>query len=245
VAIASRVIATFCNFRIQIAMTISACLSRFNRATQKRYPAVLFHGDTSRREIALTLDDGPHPRDTPQVLDALTRHDVRGTFFLVGQDVEQYPLLVKQIHHAGHQLAIHCYRHVPFPLENASTLKRQLEQSRKAIARASDIPPETICHARQPYGLFTKKILSLMKEWGYQLVLWDNMPFHFIQPAAWTVNQIIERTVPGSILVLHDGKGHGSKVAQILNIVIPQLKAKGLEFVTIEQMQKSMMDEAK
>ena len=206
---------------------------------QRRHPGVLFFGDASRREIALTFDDGPHPRDTPQVLDALAKHDVRATFFLIGQSVERHPHLVKRIHQSGHQLALHCYRHLPFPMENTSHLKRQLNQSRNAIAHACGIPPETIRHIRPPYGFFDARTLSLLNEWGYRLVLWDNMPMHFIQPATWTIKQILERTAPGSVIVLHDGKGHGAKVAQILDIVLPQLKAKGIGFVTIEQMQSS------
>jgi peptidoglycan/xylan/chitin deacetylase (PgdA/CDA1 family) len=205
----------------------------------------LFYGDTFRPEIALTFDDGPHPRDTPQVLDVLEKHGIHATFFLVGQSVEQHPHLVKQIHQSGHQLALHCYRHLPFPMESASTLKRQLDQSRTAIARACGISPESIRDVRPPYGFFTAKTLSLLEEWGYRLVLWDNMPLHFLQPFQRTIAQIIERTVPGSILVLHDGKGHGAKVAEIVDVVVPQLKAKGFEFVTIEQMQNSNTGESK
>jgi peptidoglycan/xylan/chitin deacetylase (PgdA/CDA1 family) len=209
------------------------------RNLQRRNPGVLFYSDSSRPEIALTFDDGPHPRDTPQVLESLAKHNVRATFFLIGHAAEQHPQLVRRIHENGHQLALHCHRHIPFPLENASTLKRQLDQSRKAIARACGISPETIRHVRPPYGFFTAKTLSLLTEWGYRLVIWDNMPLHFLQPTAWTVNQLLEPAVPGSVIVLHDGKGHGTKVAHILEIVLPQLKAKGFEFVTIEQMQSS------
>ena len=212
---------------------------------QRRHPDILFHGDRRRPEIALTFDDGPHPRDTPQVLDVLARHDVHATFFLIGQNVEGYPQLVRQIHQNGHQLALHGYRHLPFPLENASTLKRQLDQSRTAIAHAKSIPPKSIRHLRPPYGFINKQTLSLLNDWGYRLILWDNMPLHFIQPIQWTVRQILKRTLPGSVIVLHDGKGHGSKVAKILDIVLPQLKAKGFEFVTIEQMQNFITGEIK
>lgn len=218
-------------------MTISSLL---NQAIQSRHPNVLYHGDRTRPEIALTFDDGPHPRDTPQVLDVLAKHDVRATFFLIGHGIKRHSHLVKQIHQSGHQVALHCHRHLPFPMESASTLNRQLDQSRKAIARACDISPDTIRHIRPPYGFFTAKTLSLLEEWGYRLVLWDNMPLHFLQPAQRTITQILERTLPGSIIVLHDGKGHGRKVAGIVDTVIPRLKARGFEFVTIEQMQSEI-----
>lgn len=205
---------------------------------QNRHPDVLFYGDTSRREIALTFDDGPHPRDTPQVLDILAKHKIHATFFLVGRYVKQHPHLVKQIHQSRHQLALHCYRHLPFPIENASTLKGQLIQSRDAIAHACGISPETIRYVRPPYGFFTAKTLSMLNEWGYQTVLWDNMPLHFIQPAQWTINQINQNTIPGSVIVLHDGNGHGAKVALILDTILPMLKEKGYSFIKIEEMKR-------
>jgi len=217
-------------------------LRRFYQTLQARNPTTLFHGDTTCPAIALTFDDGPHPRDTPRVLDVLVRHDIHATFFLIGQDVERYPHLVRQIHHRGHQLALHCYRHLPFPMENASNLKRQLDQSRNAIANACSISPETIRHVRPPYGFFTAKTLSLLNEWGYQLVLWDNMPLHFIQPISWTIKQLVEPTVPGSIIVLHDGKGHGAKVASIVDTIIPMIKAKEFDFITIDDMERNNLN---
>jgi len=215
----------------------TAILHRIYRSMQKRHPGILFHGDASRREIALTFDDGPHPRDTPQVLDVLAKHDIRATFFLVGGSVEQYPHLVKQIHERGHQPALHCYRHIPFPMENASTLKGHLDQSRHAIAKACGISPETIRHVRPPYGFFTRKTLSSLTTWGYRLVLWDNMPLHFIQPVHWTIKQILENTTSGSVIVLHDGKGHGTKVAPVVDTIVPALKQKGYNFIRIEDME--------
>ncbi|HSM70039.1 MAG TPA: polysaccharide deacetylase family protein, partial [Anaerolineales bacterium] len=209
-------------------------LRNFYRSLQKRHPSILVHGSASPNQIALTFDDGPHPRDTPQVLDVLAKQDVQATFFLIGQSVERYPHPVKQIYDAGHQLAIHCYRHIPFPIEIASTLMGGLNRSRNAIAKACGISPESIRHVRPPYGFFTARILSRLNESGYRLVLWDNMPLHFIQPIQRTVDQILTHTLPGSVIVLHDGKGHGKKVAAIIDTIIPMLKAKGFAFIRIE-----------
>jgi peptidoglycan/xylan/chitin deacetylase (PgdA/CDA1 family) len=123
-------------------------------------------------------------------------------------------------------------------MENASTLKGQLIQSRNAIANACGISPETIRYVRPPYGFFTSKTLSMLKECGFHLALWDNMPLHFLQPAHWTIAQISKNTVPGSVIVLHDGNGHGSKVASIVDKIIPMLKEQEYNFIRIEDMER-------
>lgn len=210
-------------------------LLHYYRSQQKRYPSILWQGDGSRREIALTFDDGPHPKDTPQVLEVLARHEVRATFFLVGKHVEQYPNLVRQIHQNGHRLGIHCYRHLPFPLENPSTLRAQLERTRNAIAEACGISSETIRHIRPPYGAFTARTLSLLEGWGYRLVMWNSIPPHWMQPLSWTIQQVITDAIPGSIIVLHDGHGHGTRVAEIVDSIVPKLRAMDLRFVTMEE----------
>jgi peptidoglycan/xylan/chitin deacetylase (PgdA/CDA1 family) len=203
---------------------------------QKHHPHVLYHGDISRREIALTFDDGPHPRDTPRVLDMLAKHNVRATFFLIGQSVERYPQLVRETHRNGHQLALHCYRHLPFPLENPLILRKGLDHTRRVIADICGTSPETIRNVRPPYGFFTARTLSLLKDWEYRPVIWNSIPLHWIQPMNWTIKQILDEAVPGSVIVLHDGKGHGSKVAQIVDTIIPRLKALDFVFIKIEDM---------
>ncbi len=216
---------------------ITPLLLRVYAWMQTRYPEVLWRGDASRREIALTFDDGPHPRDTPRVLDVLAKHGVRATFFLIGKDVEQVPHLVKQIHECGHQLGIHCYRHIPFPLEDTQTLLKQLEHTRNLIATAAGISPNELKDVRAPYGWFTKGTLALLGEWGYRLVMWNCIPPHFLQPLSWTIQQVMDSSLPGSVIVLHDGHGHGTLAEHIVEVVVPKLKSQGFEFVTVHEMQ--------
>jgi peptidoglycan/xylan/chitin deacetylase (PgdA/CDA1 family) len=220
---------------------ITNSLHRFYRTMQRRHPGVLYYGDASLREIALTFDDGPHPRDTPQVLDVLARHNIHATFFLVGQSVERYPHLVKQIYQAGHQLALHCYRHLPFPLENPVTLHEHLERTRKIIAGVCDITPETLHNIRPPYGIFTTKTMSLLTKWNFRLVMWSSIPPHWMQPVDRTIKQVFNEVVPGSVIVLHDGHGHGRKVASIVDTVVPRLKEMGFDFSKVENMKRDKL----
>jgi peptidoglycan/xylan/chitin deacetylase (PgdA/CDA1 family) len=216
---------------------LSKFLNRNYHRMQQRYPGLLWFGDETRREIALTFDDGPHRRDTPRVLDTLTRHDIPATFFLIGKYAEKNPSLIRMIHQSGHQVAIHGYSHSPFPLDTPTGLRAQLERSQRIIGDACGLPPETIRDVRPPFGLFHAKIASLFSEWGYRLVMWNCVPPHWMQPVNWTLTQLLDEVVPGSIIDLHDGKGHGRNIPEILDAVIPKLRADGFEFVTIEQMQ--------
>lgn len=77
----------------------------------------------------------------------------------------------------------------------------------------------------------------MLAEWGYRLVMWNCIPPHFLQPFSWTIQQIMDTSLPGSIIVLHDGHGHGSLAEHIVQAVIPRLKSQGFEFVTIQEMQ--------
>lgn len=211
-------------------------LLRYYSRMQTRYPSMLWRGDSGQRTVALTFDDGPHPRDTPRVLDVLEKHGVRATFHLVGQHAERQHALIKQIHECGHQLALHCYRHVPFPLEKPSLLREQLSWTRNTIAEICNVSPETVLDLRPPYGAFNKRVLSDLTEWGYRLVMWNCMPPHWMQPMSWSIQQIMQSLLPGTLIVLHDGHGHGRRVAEIVDSIVPRIKSMGYEFVPVEEM---------
>ena len=217
---------------------ITSSLNRYYRAMQRKYPEILWHGDESRREIALTFDDGPHPRDTPRVLEMLAHHAIRASFFLIGRAVERHPDLVERICRDGHQIGIHGYRHMPFPLESPTTLRRQLERAAGTIARITGSPPEMIRDLRPPYGMFNRPTLSRLIGWGYRLVMWNNIPPHWMQPLPWSIQQTLDQVGPGSVIVLHDGHGHGANVAKIVDEIVPRLKDQGYRFIAIENMQR-------
>lgn len=219
-------------------------LHRLYRAAQRRHPEILFYGNSMVRAVSLTFDDGPHPRDTPRVLDVLEQHEVRGTFHLLGRYANRHRHLLQEIGERGHQLALHGYRHIPFPLESSDALRRDLEETRNRIAETCGILPGSIRDLRPPYGAFNKKTLAHLTEWGYRLVMWSSIPPHWMQPVGWSIRQVMQSIVPGAVIVLHDGHGHGTRVAEILQAIIPRIKALGYTFVTVEEMQAQREQQA-
>lgn len=217
---------------------ITSSLRRLYLSAQSRYPTILFYGDRSKRSVALTFDDGPHLRDTPRVLNVLAKYDVSATFHLMGKYAEQHRDLIRETAQCGHQLALHGYRHVPFPLESPSTLRKNLEQARAVISDTCGISPASIRDLRPPYGAFNRQTLHHLTEWGYRLVMWTSIPPHWMQPVRWSIRQVMESIVPGAVIVLHDGHGHGARVAEILDAIIPRIKSLGYTFLTVEQMQE-------
>ena len=81
----------------------------------------------------------------------------------------------------------------------------------------------------------------MLKAWEYRPVIWNSIPPHWMQPMQWTIQQILQEVVPGSVIVLHDGKGHGSKVAQLVDAIIPRLKALDFVFIKLEDMEGDRM----
>lgn len=216
---------------------MNSTLLRYYSRMQEQYPSTLWRGDASRRAVALTFDDGPHLRDTRRVLDVLAKHNVCGTFHLLGSYAEQHGHLIKEMAQCKHQLALHGYRHVPFPLENLDRLRTDLERTKNIIATGAGVSPETLKDLRPPYGLFNTKTLAHLTEWGYRLVMWTSIPRHWMQPVSWSIRQIVVSLVPGAVIVLHDGHGHGTRVVEILEAVIPRIKSLGYTFITVEEMQ--------
>ena len=134
--------------------------------------AALFHIPlrlAGGRGIALTFDDGPHPRGTPAVLEELARRGVRATFFLVGQQVERRPALAAEIAAAGHEVAIHGYRHRLLLRRSPRELAADFDRAAALIGEASGVASGVY---RPPYGIFSLAGLELARR-RWQPLLWS------------------------------------------------------------------------
>ena len=115
------------------------------------------HGNSSMK-IALTFDDGPHPRYTPEILDILKKYDVKATFFLIGENIALYPDLVKRILAEGHEIGNHTFTHRGIGEYTEHQLGREMEHCEKVIYEVVEYQPKLF---RPPGGRLDQKVRRL------------------------------------------------------------------------------------
>ncbi len=151
--------------------------------------------------IAITFDDGPDPVYTPRLLDVLKKHNVKATFFLVGEKAERYPEIVKRIHDEGHLIGLHNYKHVSNWFIPPSTLRKHLKRSQDIIY---SITGEKPVYYRPPWGSFNA--FTHMASAGYQVIMWTSIPGDWKENVG--VDTLLKRLVAarksGAIITLHD-----------------------------------------
>jgi peptidoglycan/xylan/chitin deacetylase (PgdA/CDA1 family) len=201
------------------------------------FPDCLWSGSSTSRKIALTFDDGPHPAYTLPLLEVLERHQVKGSFFWLGNCVQRNPEIAKTVYEQGHYLGLHGYDHQSFPVLSPQQLRESLRKTQKAIAAACDIDGEQVRDVRPPNGLFTPPILRQLSQERYRVVMWSVVPEDWQHPGVEVVLQrTLEQVNNGAVIVLHDGYYGGKDVTKITAQLIPQLVQSGYQLVTIEEL---------
>jgi peptidoglycan/xylan/chitin deacetylase (PgdA/CDA1 family) len=182
--------------------------------------------------VAMTFDDGPHAQNTPRLLDMLKQRNIKATFYLVGQCVKEYPQLVKRMVAEGHEVASHSWSHPLLSKMGDEAVRDQLQKTHDAIVQASGVAPKTM---RPPYGGFTERQRKWAHgEFGYKVILWDVDPLDWkVRNAANVEREILQHTVPGSIILSHDI--HKSTV-DAMPSTLDALAAKGFKFVTVSEL---------
>lgn len=203
---------------------------------------VFYSGRTSGNRVALTFDDGPRPPFTSQILDVLKKEGVTATFFVLGENARRYPDLVKRIEVEGHRVANHGMDHGIMMFAGARKALSQVEQAERAYLDAGVI--NTAPLFRAPHGWLSPVAYRALTRRGYRVTGWSKGVWDTASPG---VEAIISRTAeilrPGRILLLHDGwSGPGdedrSQTVAALTEIIRNARARGLEFVTVEQMMR-------
>jgi peptidoglycan/xylan/chitin deacetylase (PgdA/CDA1 family) len=163
-----------------------------------------------RPGIALTFDDGPHPRGTPAVLEHLARRGAVATFFLVGEQVERHPALAAEIAAAGHEIALHGHRHTLLLRRAPRALRRDLDHAHAVIEDATGRSPTFY---RPPYGVFSAAGLELCRRRAWEPALWSLWGRDWgarATPAA-IARRASSGLAAGDIVLLHDSDEYSAR----------------------------------
>ena len=203
-------------------------------AVLQAHDRLFYYGNPTRREIALTFDDGPNANYTPQILIILRRYRIKATFFCIGSLVKRRPDLVQQEYSAGNLVGNHTWSHPYLPSLASSKILWQLSVTSRTIQKAIGRWP---IFFRPPYGAYDAKVLTQANRLGLTTVMWNVDPEDWSMPGS---NAIISRVLSwagsGSSILMHDGGGNRAHTVQALPIIIESLLRRGFTFVTLQQM---------
>ncbi len=183
----------------------------------------------SGTDIALTIDDGPDPQWTPQILALLTRYRIPATFCMIGRHAAAYPHLVADVVAGGHRVANHSFTH-PIPITRLTTAQVHDEVNRAsdAITAAGGGRPALF---RSPGGIWSAAVLAACAAAGLRPLDWSVDPRDWSRPGVpHIVGVILTRTRPGSIILDHDGGGNRQQTIDALTIALPRLLDAGYQF---------------
>ena len=188
----------------------------------------VFYLDDGPKVIALTIDDGPSPGYTPQVLRVLEKYGVLATFSMVGENVSYYPAIAREVAAAGHTIINHTWDHARLTALSPSRQQAEIARATDAIHAATGVHPRMF---RAPYGAWSREALKYCASERLLPLDWSVDPRDWARPGVSEIIATIMRTTrSGSIILEHDGGGDRSQTVAALQTVIPRLLDEGYRF---------------
>lgn len=179
--------------------------------------------------VALTFDDGPDPRWTPQTLAILKRYNVKATFFVVGRNAAAYPWIIRALRDAGMSVQNHTWSHDRLTRWGGAGVRARISPLQNFLATL-DIRPRWV---RPPYGSYDARTLRAVASIGLYTAMWSLDTFDWRRPAP---RRIISRALAaraGEVILFHDGGGNRINTVRALPTIIEELQRRGFRFVSL------------
>ncbi|UCE40753.1 MAG: polysaccharide deacetylase family protein [Candidatus Aminicenantes bacterium] len=226
------------NVRPQLLLSDLSHAASLERLGEKLFERIHWRALTDEPEIAITFDDGPHATSTPQILELLQQLNVPASFFLVGKHLEKYPEIACEMVGAGHEIGNHTFSHSLLYVSTRNRIRNEISRTDTLLRNIDGAEPKFF---RPPAGFFTKQVLDIAGQLGYKTVVGDVYPRDPHLPGKKKiVDRVLQRTVAGSIIILHDGgntqRVDRSQTLEALSEIIPILKRKGFKFKTLSDL---------
>jgi len=179
--------------------------------------------------IYLTFDDGPDENITPRLLELLSKHEIKATFFVVGQKAERYPEIILQIHKNGHAIGNHSYTHPHLIFKSKEIIEGEIKRTDKAVFEITGKRPTLF---RPPHGQFGLAVLSVLKSTNHRMVLWSASSQDYkVKTSTEKIQARMKKYVrPGKIVLMHDGHSKSLHTFRALENSLGAFKERGFKF---------------
>ena len=187
---------------------------------------------TTHKVVALTVDDGPHSKATPELLAVLREKQVKLTLFILGENAKSHPEILAQAVSDGHEIATHAYSHKFLSKIGNREVEQELDEAEKVITMVA--PKPTLF--RPPGGAYNDYVLAEAAKRGYTTILWSIDTGDWRRPSVKeVVDAVMKEVKPGSIVLMHDGQ-YPLPTPEAIGIIIDRLREKGYRIVTVSEL---------
>jgi peptidoglycan-N-acetylglucosamine deacetylase len=201
----------------------------------------------AKKKVVLSFDDGPDRSWTPKILDMLKEKKVPAAFFIIGDEANRAPDILKREYAEGHEIGNHTFTHPKFDEISHTQIKWELNLTQRLIESTLGVKSLLF---RPPYGIdhqpeYAEEVAQLPypQELGYLIVGqridpddWRLMEDKHPRPAEEIVEDVLRQAERGNIILLHDGGGDRSQTVAAIPLIIDQLRAQGYEFVSVSEL---------
>lgn len=198
----------------------------------------IFLGDTTRKDLFLTFDNGYENGYTAPILDTLKAKKVPAVFFITGHYVKDQPELVKRMAAEGHLVGNHSWSHPDMTTISDSQIKDELDRVKQASAKFTGT--DRMAYLRPPRGIFSERVLSVTKELGYTNVFWSiaykDWDVNDQKGAPYAYRKVIDQLHPGAVILLHSVSKDN---AAALGAIIDEARRQGYEFRSLDDLMRS------
>jgi peptidoglycan/xylan/chitin deacetylase (PgdA/CDA1 family) len=199
----------------------------------------------SKKTVYLTFDDGPTPDISYWILDQLREHEIKATFFCVGENLKRHPEVAERILQEGHIIANHTFTHpngwttnTEKYIEDALLCEEEIRKQVAVFSSRSETENRSLTTKlfRPPYGKLSPSQSTILRKMGYKIIMWDVLAADFLEEVSKEecLDNVINNATSGSIIIFHDNPKAFRDLEYTLPKAIEFLKEKGYKFDKIQ-----------
>jgi peptidoglycan/xylan/chitin deacetylase (PgdA/CDA1 family) len=201
-------------------------------------PSCTWRKEGPGKVIYLTFDDGPHPEITAWVMAELKKHQIKATFFCVGDNLKKFPEVAKNLLTEGHQIGNHTMHHIKGWKHNNGVYLNDIENCETEIREIHEQLDNERAQPllfRPPYGQIKPSQIKLLRTKGYEIIQWSDLSCDYDKHlnCEKSLSALVKNAKPGSIVVFHDSKKAEHQLKQILPRYLEALLKEGFTFQTL------------